>query len=94
VGELLPRLFEDLGLDEASAQVQLLRVWDAAMGPLLAPHCRPEGMRRGELRARVRDSAWMQRVSLERPGILARLREHLGDAAPASMRLRIGPIEE
>jgi hypothetical protein len=93
VGELLPRLLDDLGLDDASAQVQLLRVWDEALGPLLAPHCRPAGMRRGEIMALVRDSAWMQRLTLERPAILARLGALLGASAPAAMRLRIGEID-
>jgi predicted nucleic acid-binding Zn ribbon protein len=93
VGELLPQLLGDLGLDDASLQVRVLRVWDAALGPLLAPHCRPEGLRRGELVAIVRDSAWMQRLSLERPVILGRLAEMLGETAPRSIRFRIGAID-
>ena len=94
LGELLPRLLDDLGLDDASAQVRVLRVWDEALGPLFAPHCRPDGMRRGEVVARVRDSAWMQRLSLEKPVILARLAALLGDATPLGMRFRIGPIDD
>jgi predicted nucleic acid-binding Zn ribbon protein len=94
VGELLPRLLDDLGLDDASTQVRVLRVWDEALGPAFAPHCRPEGLRRGEVIARVRDSAWMQRLSLEKPAILARLGALLGDAAPTGMRFRIGEIDE
>jgi predicted nucleic acid-binding Zn ribbon protein len=93
VGELLPRLLDELGLDDAGAQVQLLRVWDEALGPLLAPHCRPEGLRRGEVLALVRDSAWMQRLSLERPAILAGLARLLGSSAPRTIRFRIGEIE-
>src|SRR5262245_53930936 len=93
LGELLPRLLDDLGLDDASLQVQLLRLWGEAVGPELAPHCRPQGLRGGEILAHVRDSAWMQRISLEQPRILARLETRLGTAAPRSMRLRIGPIE-
>jgi predicted nucleic acid-binding Zn ribbon protein len=93
VGDLLPQLLDDLGLDDASAQVQVLRVWDEALGPLLAPHCRPEGMRRGEVVALVRDSAWMQRLSLEKPAILARFAALLGSSAPRGMRFRIGKIE-
>jgi predicted nucleic acid-binding Zn ribbon protein len=94
VGELLPRLLDDLGLDDASLQVKVLRVWSEALGPLLAPHCRPEGLRRGEILTIVRDSAWMQRLSLERPAIQARLAALLGDAPPLGIRFRIGEIEE
>ena len=93
VGDLLPRLLDDLGLDDASAQVQVLRVWNEALGPLLAPHCRAEGMRRGEILALARDSAWMQRLSLEKPAILARFAALLGSSAPMGIRFRIGKIE-
>jgi hypothetical protein len=35
----------------------------------------------------------MQRLQLEKPLIIARLRELLGDSAPKEMRLRIGPVD-
>jgi len=92
LGSLIPSVLEDLWLDETSASVRLLRVWDRALGPLLAPHCRPEGMRRGVVRADVRDSAWMQRLQLEKPRILAALARELGDTAPTDLRLRVGKL--
>jgi predicted nucleic acid-binding Zn ribbon protein len=94
IGELLPELLTDLGLDETAIGVRVLRAWDRALGPELAPHCRPEGVRRGEVLGLVRDSAWMQRIQLEKPGILARLRAELGEAAVQSLRLRIGQFPE
>jgi predicted nucleic acid-binding Zn ribbon protein len=93
VAELLPRLLDDLGLDDASLQVQVLRVWDQALGPVLAPHCRPEGLRRGQVLALVRDSAWMQRLSLEKPAILSRFGLLLGASAPQGIRFRIGKLD-
>jgi predicted nucleic acid-binding Zn ribbon protein len=51
-------------------------------------------VRRGEVLGLVRDSAWMQRIQLEKPGILARLRAELGEAAVQSLRLRIGQFPE
>lgn len=92
VGDLISGVLEDLGLDETSASVRLLKVWDRALGPKLAPHCRPEGMRRGVVRADVRDSAWMQRLQLEKPRILEALKRELGDAAPTDLRLRVGKL--
>jgi predicted nucleic acid-binding Zn ribbon protein len=41
----------------------------------------------------VPDSAWMQRLQLEKPAILARLRERLGDEVPAEMRFRVGRVD-
>jgi predicted nucleic acid-binding Zn ribbon protein len=93
LGELVPKVLEELGLDETSLAVRLLEVWDEALGAPTAAHCRLEGIRHGALVAVVPDSAWMQRLQLEKPAILARLRERLGDEVPAEMRFRVGRVE-
>ena len=92
LGDLVPRVLEELGLGDASDSVRLLQIWDRALGEALAPHCRPEGVRRGVVQARVSDSSWMQRLQMEKPRILARLRRELGDEAARDLRLRIGSI--
>jgi predicted nucleic acid-binding Zn ribbon protein len=86
----VPTVLRDLGLDPAARAIRVLEVWDAALGPELAPHCRPEGLRQGVLWARVPDSAWMQRIALAKPRILAALAEALGEPAASDLRLRIG----
>jgi predicted nucleic acid-binding Zn ribbon protein len=82
-------MLDELGLSETSRAVRVLEVWDRALGPELAPHCRPQGISRGVLYASVPDSAWMQRLQLEKPRILARLAEALGEPAAQDMRLRL-----
>lgn len=94
VGELIPRVLEEVGLGATSTAVALLRVWDSALGEQLAPHCRPDGIRRGVIQARVRDSGWMQRLQLEKPLILARLRNALGPDAFQDLRFRVGSVED
>jgi predicted nucleic acid-binding Zn ribbon protein len=93
LSDLLPRLLDEVGLGGAAEAVAVIRAWDEAVGPVFRPHCRPDGVRNGVVHARVRDSAWMQRVQLEKPRIFARLREKLGESAPRELRLRIGPID-
>jgi predicted nucleic acid-binding Zn ribbon protein len=93
VGELLPTVLAELGLTPASHGVRLLQVWDRALGSELAPYCRLEGVRHGTLVARVPDSAWMQRLQLEKPRILERLEELLGEPAAQDLRFRIGPLQ-
>jgi predicted nucleic acid-binding Zn ribbon protein len=93
IGELLPSVLSELGLTPASRGVRLLQVWDQALGPELAPYCRPEGIRHETLLARVPDSAWMQRLQLEKPRILARLEELLGEPAGRDLRFRVGSVE-
>jgi predicted nucleic acid-binding Zn ribbon protein len=87
---LIPGVLAEMGLDQASLGIELLRVWSSALGEELSPHCSAEGIRRGVVHASVRDSAWMQRIQLEKPRILARLREALGPEAALDLRLHIG----
>jgi predicted nucleic acid-binding Zn ribbon protein len=89
---LLPKLLDEVGLGATADAVAVIRVWDEALGPEFRSHCRPDGVRNGVIHARVRDSAWMQRVQLEKPRIFARLRGLLGDSTPSQLRLRIGPL--
>lgn len=93
IAELIPQVLDEAGLADASRAVQLLRIWDEALGPELASHCRPVGLSRGVIRARARDSSWMQRIQMEKPRILERLRSALGDPPPQDLRLRIGPVD-
>jgi predicted nucleic acid-binding Zn ribbon protein len=92
LGALLPKLLDEVGLGATAQAVNVIRAWDEALGPEFKAHCRPDGVRNGVIHARVRDSAWMQRIQLEKPRIFARLRAALGDAAPRELRLRIGPL--
>lgn len=93
LGEVLPGVLRDLGLDRASTALRLLEVWDAALGPEIAPHCRLDGVRHGVLYANVRDSAWMQRLQLEKPRILERLTRALGSPPAQELRFRVSPSE-
>lgn len=94
MGELLPQVLEELGLGATSLAMRLRGVWDDALGPQLAPHCRPEGIRSGVILARVRDSGWMQRLHMEKPLILDRLEKALGEPIGRDLRLRVGPIDD
>ena len=89
VAELLPGVLDDLGLGATSDAVRLVHVWDETLGEPFAANCRPEGLRNGVVVARVPDSAWMQRIQLEKPRILKRLAEALAEP-PRDIRLLIG----
>jgi predicted nucleic acid-binding Zn ribbon protein len=94
ISELLPRVLGELGLDETADAVRLLEAWDAALGPELAPHVSCEGMRRGVVQAQVRDSAWMQRLQMEKPRILRALSERMGgDTELRDLRMFVGPVD-
>jgi predicted nucleic acid-binding Zn ribbon protein len=89
IGNLIPSVLSDLGLDDSALSVRLIRIWDEALGPAVATHCRPDGVRGDVLYATVPDSAWMQRLQLQKPTILRRLTEALGEPPAADLRLRV-----
>jgi len=94
VADLLPRVLDELGLNSTSVALRLLRVWDEAVGPQIAPHCRCDGLRGGVVHAVVSDSAWMQHIQMKKRAILVELNEALGEPLVRELRLRVGPVED
>jgi predicted nucleic acid-binding Zn ribbon protein len=90
VRSVLDRVLGDLGLEAATRVVRLRERWEEAVGPEVARHCEPFALRGSVLEARVDSSVWCQQLQLERPRILAALRETFGDDAPADLRFRVG----
>jgi predicted nucleic acid-binding Zn ribbon protein len=90
VGTLLGGVLDDLGLEAAAQAFRLGERWEEAVGPEVARHCQPVGIRGGVLEACVDSSVWCQQLQLRHEEILADLRRVLGDDAPRELRLRVG----
>ena len=86
------KVLSDLGLEAAAASFRIGQRWEAAVGPDVARHCRPIGMRGRILEVDVDTSVWCQQLQLQRVEILAALRAELGDDAPGDLRFRVGYI--
>jgi predicted nucleic acid-binding Zn ribbon protein len=93
LGDIVPRVIAELGLDAVSQASDVHAVFGRIVGADLAPHCRCLGVRHGVVYAAVSDSAWMQRIQLEKPRILHGLRAALGDDRARDLRLQIGKLE-
>ena len=87
---VLGAVLAELGLDEVARAARVCEFWDQAVGPEVASHSRPEGLRGEVLEVAVESSVWSQQLQMKRPQILASLREYLGDDAPQDLRLRVG----
>jgi predicted nucleic acid-binding Zn ribbon protein len=73
VGDLLPGMFERLGIaGELAAQESLVR-WAAVVGERIAGVTCPRGVSAGVLFVDVRSSAWLSELNLMRYDILRRL---------------------
>lgn len=90
VGEIVPKLLDELGLGATQRVVRIAACWAAAVGERAAQHSRPVRMRGDALETEVDGSVWSQELRLRTPEILAALRRALGDEAPAELWLRIG----
>ena len=87
---MLEGVLGDLGLDEARAAFRVGQCWQQAVGPEIARHARPLGLRGETLEVEVDTSVWCQQLQLRHLDLLAALREELGDEAPQALRFRVG----
>ena len=90
VGELVDRVLADLGAGPTARAVRIADRWAEAVGPEIAGHTRPVAIRGEVLEVAVDSSVWCQQLQLQTPGILAALRETVGDDAPSRVWLHVG----
>jgi len=90
VGSLIGQVLDDLGLEAASQAFRVGEHWAEAVGPEVAAHSQPVGMRGDVLEVSVDSSVWCQQLQMQRLSILAALAAQLGDDAPHDLRFRVG----
>jgi len=79
----------------ASGMAIIVEAWPAAVGRPIAENAWPARLGRdGTLHVTVSSSTWAYELSQLAEMILARLREHLGDASPPALRFAPGPLPE
>jgi predicted nucleic acid-binding Zn ribbon protein len=89
VGSLIDRVLADLGAGATARAVRIADHWREAVGPEVADHSRPVGVRGDVLEVSVDSSVWCQQLQLRTPEILAGLRRTVGDDAPARVWLHV-----
>ena len=90
VADAMGGVLAAIDLDLAAPSGAIGDNWTAIVGPEIAEHCQPVGVKAGVLHADVDSSVWCQQLQLRSPEILAALKEFLGSAAPTDLRLRVG----
>jgi predicted nucleic acid-binding Zn ribbon protein len=63
--------------------------WSEVVGERLAAAAEPVSERAGEVTVACVDSVWAQELDLMQGELLGRLKERLGEQAPASLRFRV-----
>lgn len=82
------RVLGELGFD-LEQSLLVVRAFEQALGPELAPHFEVTDLRGGTLEVAAASPSWSQELSLRRAQLLAALRERLGEAAPTEIRLHV-----
>ena len=90
VGDVVPTVLKDLGLETSARVLRLAECWEEAVGPEIAAHCQPTALRGETLEATVDSSVWSQQLQLRLPEILEALRRVAPQDAPEELLLRVG----
>jgi predicted nucleic acid-binding Zn ribbon protein len=90
VGGLVGKVLGDLGLDGVALAHRIGVQWEDIVGPQVAAHCRPLGIRAGVLELQVESPVWAQQLQLRKTELLERLADRFGAEAPRELRFQVG----
>lgn len=92
VGELIPGLLRQAGLEERLWEHELLNEWPALVGPQVARRARPGRVQRKTLVVFVSNSAWLNELSrYGQQQILDNVQKRFGKDRIQALRLQIDP---
>lgn len=90
-GQVLPRVLQELRIDQRRFETEVVKVWNHALDPVIAQHAQPVGLRNGTLFVNVDHSAWLSEiVRYRRKEILERLQLSFGPEFIARISFRLG----
>jgi predicted nucleic acid-binding Zn ribbon protein len=89
-GRMIQRLVEDRGWEKPTAEATVLGSWDRLVGEEIASHCRPVGLRDGELTLQAESTAWATQLRMLTGKILGAIKSELGAGVVTKIRVH-GP---
>ena len=91
VGELLPKLMQQLGLRERLHETEVIEAWTQVVGDFIAAHSAPVSLREGTLFVRVlQPTLHYELECVSKAGILRKLKERFGSRVIRDIRFRVG----
>jgi hypothetical protein len=77
--DLIPGVLRGIGLERKQSDLEILRVWNNLIDPVITQHAKPVGLAKGTLFVDVDSSVWLDEiVRYRRREILQRLRHSFG----------------
>ena len=91
IGDVVPGVLKGLRLDRKQAELEIVKVWNNSMDPLVVAHAKPVGLANGTLFVDVDSSVWLNEIVRYRRGeILQRLRHSFGPEKIKRISFRAG----
>ncbi len=89
--QLFEKAFAKLGLKNRLQESNLNDSWTELIGPSLAAHCHPQGVRRGTLMVLVDHPAWLHQINMaHKRNILQAVQQRFPHLNVKDISLRIG----
>ena len=87
----MPGVLKRIGLERKQSDLEILKVWNNLMDPVIAQHAKPVGIAKGTLFVSVDSSVWLDEiVRYRRREILQRLRHSFGPDLIQRISFRVG----
>ena len=90
LGDVVGQVLGDLGLAGVAKAHRIGARWEEIVGPQVAAHCRPLGLRGDVLEIGVDSPVWSQQLQLRKPELLSALAATFGCDAPRELRFQVG----
>ena len=88
--EALQKAFSKFGLSDRLRESTLTESWADLVGPTLAAHCSPAGVRKGVLCVMIDHPAWLHQITLaHKSDILQAVQQHFPHLKIKGLSLRI-----
>jgi predicted nucleic acid-binding Zn ribbon protein len=87
--EIIGSLMKGSDLSINPEDAMIWRIWEDAVGPVVARNARPLWIKKGLLRVKVSEPIWLQELGLSEQAIRERLNEKLGRPAVHKIEFRL-----
>jgi predicted nucleic acid-binding Zn ribbon protein len=91
VCDVMPAVLKEMGLERKQSELEILRVWNNLIDPVVVAHARPAGLVRGTLFVNVDSNVWLDEiVRYRRKEILKRLQHSFGPDLVQRICFKVG----
>jgi len=90
-GKVVASLLGDLKMDSRRGEIEIVKVWNSAIDPVIVAHAQPAGIHKGTLFVNVDSNTWLSEiVRYRRKEILDRLQHSFGKNVIQRISFRVG----